>query len=181
MTSTLRPESFRLPEGFASGGDPVKGNPFHPDDPRHRVWRDATRVAEQEVARINVDFFACLERVEREQNAAEEAGGTIAQDSLLLAAWARDKACPVSTFLAQFDAWAKQEQTSSGPTNRWSEMTAGSNNSRMAGSIGFRVGMQAICLPAKRPNSCSPSAMGSVPANRRFCLARYLGTHGPSQ
>jgi hypothetical protein len=55
-----------------------------------------------------VDFFACLERVEREKNAAEEAGGTIAQDSLLLAAWARAKACHLSMFLAKFDAWAKR-------------------------------------------------------------------------
>ena len=102
------PESFRLPEGFASGGDPVEGNPFHTDDPCHRVWRDATRAAEQEEARINVDFFACLERVEREKNAAEEAGGTIAQDSLLLAAWASAKACHVSMFLEKFDAWAKR-------------------------------------------------------------------------
>ena len=102
------PESFRLPEGFASSGDPIEKNPFPLDDSRHRVWRDATRAAEQEVARIDVDFFACLERVEREKNAAEEAGGTIAQDSLLLAAWARDKACHVSMFLAKFDAWAKR-------------------------------------------------------------------------
>ena len=108
MTSTLRPESFRLPQGYASSGDPIEKNPFPSDDSRHRVWRDATRAAEQEVARIDVDFFACLERVEREKNAAEEAGGTIAQDSLLLAAWARAKACHLSMFLAKFDAWAKR-------------------------------------------------------------------------
>ena len=100
-------ESFRLPHGYASSGDPIEKNPFPLDEPRHRVWRDATRTAEQEEARINVDFFACLERVKREQNAAEEAGGTI-QDSLLLAAWARDKACRVSMVLAKFDAWAKR-------------------------------------------------------------------------
>lgn len=100
-------ESFRLPHGYASSGDPIEKNPFPLDEPRHRVWRDATRTAEQEEARINVDFVACLERVKCEQNAAEEAGGTI-QDSLLLAAWARAKACYLSMFLAKFDAWAKR-------------------------------------------------------------------------
>jgi hypothetical protein len=100
-------ESFRLPHGYASSGDPIEKNPFPSDDSRHRVWRDATRTAEEEEARIDVDFYACLERVKREQNAAEEAGGTI-QDSLLLAAGARGKACQVSMVRAKFDAWAKR-------------------------------------------------------------------------
>ncbi len=116
-------ESFRLPHGYASSGDPIEKNPFPLDDPRHRVWRDATRTAEQEEARINVDFFACLERVKREQNAAEEAGGTIAQDSLLLAAWARDKACHVSMFLAKFDAWATR-----GTSVIWSDQQVEGND-----------------------------------------------------
>ena len=116
-------ESFRLPHGYASSGDPIEKNPFPLDDPRHRVWRDATRTAEQEVARINVDFFACLERVKREQNAAEEAAGTIAQDSLLFAAWARDKACHVSMFLAKFDVWATR-----GTSVIWSDQLVEGND-----------------------------------------------------
>ncbi|MEO2196654.1 MAG: hypothetical protein ABGY72_11275, partial [bacterium] len=70
-----------------------------------------------------MDFFACLERVKREQNAAEEAGGTIAQDSLLLAAWARDKACHVSMFLAKFDAWATR-----GTSVIWSDQQVEGND-----------------------------------------------------
>ena len=42
------PESFRLPEAFASAGDPVNGNPFPANDRRHTVWKDATRIAEEE-------------------------------------------------------------------------------------------------------------------------------------
>lgn len=51
---------FRLPESFAQSGDPVDGNPFRDDDPRHDVWRGATQRAEEEVCRINVNAHSAL-------------------------------------------------------------------------------------------------------------------------
>jgi hypothetical protein len=47
------PDWLRIPDGFASSGDPVVGNPFPSDDLRHQVWQKATREAEEEWARIN--------------------------------------------------------------------------------------------------------------------------------
>ena len=47
------PDWLRIPDGFASSGDPVDENPFALNDPRHTVWRDATIVAEREWARVN--------------------------------------------------------------------------------------------------------------------------------
>ncbi len=44
---------FHLPSSYSGTGDPVDGNPFHPEDPRHAVWNEATLLAEEEVARIN--------------------------------------------------------------------------------------------------------------------------------
>jgi hypothetical protein len=41
---------FLIPDGFASSGDPVDGNPFPPEDALHQVWQDATREAEQKWA-----------------------------------------------------------------------------------------------------------------------------------
>lgn len=46
-------DEFRLPDGFASAGDPVEGNPFRPEDPRHAVWTEATRTAELEICELN--------------------------------------------------------------------------------------------------------------------------------
>jgi hypothetical protein len=54
------PESFRLPEEFASAGDPVDGNPFSADDSRHKVWKDETRKAEEEVCRLNMTAMSSL-------------------------------------------------------------------------------------------------------------------------
>ncbi len=48
------PRTFQLPESFIGTGDPQDSNPFPPSDPRHNVWTEATRVAEEEVCRIGV-------------------------------------------------------------------------------------------------------------------------------
>ena len=42
---------YRLPTNFTSAVDPVDGNPFAPDDPRHAAWAAATRVAEEQLHR----------------------------------------------------------------------------------------------------------------------------------
>ncbi len=52
------PESFRLPEGFASVRDPVEGNPFPANHSCHRVWENATRAAEEQVYRLNAHYMA---------------------------------------------------------------------------------------------------------------------------
>lgn len=41
-------DSIQLPKAFASSGDPIDGNPFAPENPRHVAWSEATRVAELE-------------------------------------------------------------------------------------------------------------------------------------
>ena len=103
------PESFRLPEGFASVGDPVQGNPFPADDPRHRVWENATRTAELEVAQIYVGFDAARRQLrDDEKRTAREAGARIDLGAHFLVAAANIQDCIVSTVLAKFDAWAKR-------------------------------------------------------------------------
>ncbi len=54
------PHWLRIPETFRTSGDPCEENPFDPSDQRHGVWRDATRRAEEEVARINVRWMGGL-------------------------------------------------------------------------------------------------------------------------
>ena len=54
------PTWLRIPDGFASSGDPIDANPFQPEDARHQVWRDATRRAEEECARVNARSFSSL-------------------------------------------------------------------------------------------------------------------------
>jgi hypothetical protein len=51
----LLPDLAKLPAGLLSTGDPVDGNPFPTDDPRHNVWADATLRAEEELCRFNSD------------------------------------------------------------------------------------------------------------------------------
>ena len=46
MANTLEPNE--LPGGFQSTGDPVDGNPFLEDHPKHHAWADATFSAEEE-------------------------------------------------------------------------------------------------------------------------------------
>jgi DNA-binding CsgD family transcriptional regulator len=50
------PDLLNLPAGVNSP-DPVEGNPFPEDNPRHREWQDATRLAEQEAKQLNVGFL----------------------------------------------------------------------------------------------------------------------------
>jgi hypothetical protein len=53
MSSQQDPsERLRLPDSFASLGDPVEGDPFPDDHPLHQVWISATRKAEEEVCHI---------------------------------------------------------------------------------------------------------------------------------
>ncbi len=52
------PQLLRLPEGLAETGDPEPENPFKAGDPRHEVWAEKTREAEEAVARARADFHA---------------------------------------------------------------------------------------------------------------------------
>src|SRR5712692_3998993 len=84
MSSPQDPaERLVLADSFASPGDPVEGNPFPIDDPRHQVWIGATRTAEEEVCHINSRALLNL------------TPGP-AQD------W------PTTIVIAKFDAWARR-------------------------------------------------------------------------
>jgi hypothetical protein len=54
------PDWLRIPDGFASSGDPIADNPFPSDDLRHQVWQEATREAEEEWARVNHHWLSSL-------------------------------------------------------------------------------------------------------------------------
>ena len=45
-------------------GDPVDGNPFPPDNPRHAIWKEATLAAEEEKCRLSAQ--AMRNRITRE-------------------------------------------------------------------------------------------------------------------
>jgi hypothetical protein len=53
-------DRFRLPDNLADVGDPESGNPFSNDNPRHQVWADATRAAEEEICQINAEASGAL-------------------------------------------------------------------------------------------------------------------------
>jgi hypothetical protein len=76
-------ERFRLPDSFASVGDPVESNPFPVDHPLHQVWIAATRKAEDEVCHNTSTALLNLT-----PGAAED--------------W------PATIILAKFDAWAQR-------------------------------------------------------------------------
>src|ERR1700680_3389137 len=78
-----------LPAGLRSNGDPIEGNPFPKDDPRHPVWSDATRVAAEELCRVNLKFLKAPSSLNPESFSAEN-----------LAAW------KVAFTLERFDVWA---------------------------------------------------------------------------
>lgn len=50
------PELLRLPNEFRFSGDPVDGNPFPEDDPRHKVWNAATRAAEEQILHFTSQY-----------------------------------------------------------------------------------------------------------------------------
>jgi hypothetical protein len=61
------PDLLKLADGFQLP-DPVGTNPFRPEDPRHQVWKAASRRAEQEVCVLNAagidvacEFRSCTE------------------------------------------------------------------------------------------------------------------------
>jgi hypothetical protein len=49
-------DRLSLPSGLQSAGDPVQGNPFSVDNPRHSVWSRATGEAEQESGRLRLNL-----------------------------------------------------------------------------------------------------------------------------
>jgi hypothetical protein len=54
------PERLGLPNSFAEPDDPVEDNPFPPEHSAHRVWWEATRQAQGEIHRINIEAFGSL-------------------------------------------------------------------------------------------------------------------------
>jgi hypothetical protein len=90
---------YRLPDAYSRTGDPVDGNPFAVQDPRHKVWSEATREAEEEVARTKAAALLASTCVDPSREGAR---------LLLFAA--------VETHGAIFDAWAKR-----GITVLWSD------------------------------------------------------------
>jgi len=84
-------DGFRLPEAFSSSGDPVEGNPFPLENPRHKVWSEATRAAEMEIAAVSAQSMA------RTSNFSEFMKHPLSPYEWLVA--------PV---LVKFDIWAKR-------------------------------------------------------------------------
>src|SRR4051812_29310642 len=77
-------KSFRLPEGAESIGDPVGENPFPQSSGMHRVWNDATRLAEEQVCRLDAAAASSL----RPDNVPQ-----VSSD----------------LFVGRFDAWASRD------------------------------------------------------------------------
>lgn len=84
--------SLLAPE-LRDSGDPVDGNPFSIDSPRHLVWRDATLNAEQQWCRLVADFIRRRPR--------QEGLDWLRADSLAkFEAWCLDLCA------AKYDIWA---------------------------------------------------------------------------
>jgi hypothetical protein len=55
---TITPEDLCRIPGSGESVDPCGNNPFPPDDARHQVWADATRLAEEELSRLKVELLS---------------------------------------------------------------------------------------------------------------------------
>ena len=84
-------DRFQLPDNFGSSGDPVDGNPFPPDNPRHAVWAEATRAAEIEVCELNARSMGRMSTL-----------AAFMEAPLSLYEWLVEPA------LEKFDIWAKR-------------------------------------------------------------------------
>ena len=84
------PPDIRLPESVIATGDPLDSNPFRPGDPRHYVWNELTRDAEEVVCQIRAQI------VERPKSFDELLNLPHPHDWLL------------NRRVAEFDAWAKR-------------------------------------------------------------------------
>jgi hypothetical protein len=52
------PHLLRMPEGLTTSGDPQDGgNPYPDGTPYHALWRQATRIAEEAVARLKAEWM----------------------------------------------------------------------------------------------------------------------------
>jgi hypothetical protein len=78
-----------LAAGLRSNGDPIEGNPFPKDDRRHPIWSDATRVAAEELCRVNLKFLKAPPSLNPEAFSPEN-----------LAAW------KIAFTLERFNVWA---------------------------------------------------------------------------
>ena len=77
------PDLLSLPDDFRTTGDPHPQNPFPVSHVGHRVWADATRVAEEEICRFTSEYTAET-------------------------AWSRNEDFIHVVTLAKFDAWARR-------------------------------------------------------------------------
>jgi hypothetical protein len=75
----------RIPQSFRQTHDPIEGNPFSKDNPRHEVWEKATKRAEELVCRLNAEHLA----------APHVTGGDLAAGQIAL-------------FSKKFDIWAER-------------------------------------------------------------------------
>jgi hypothetical protein len=90
----LESRSELAPE-FRDAGDPVKGNPFPPDNPRHATWQEATLKAEEEWCRC-VSVF-----MKNRPSRGEFVVALMAQRHI---GWEFE----LNMLAAKFDIWAKR-------------------------------------------------------------------------
>lgn len=119
----------RLPEGFDSARDPVEGNPFPPDDPRHSVWSDATRAAEEELRPI-------MSRIAAEPWVfANDDDGTLAIVTLKFWVWAKRGVHVVWSDAAvrHYDDWLVRY------ANGWLDILSADSGEAVLGRIRFQL------------------------------------------
>jgi hypothetical protein len=101
MGTTHETNPFSLPGGFASAGDPIDGNPFPTGDPRHKVWQQATLMAEEELCRLNSKFL-------RGKPTGQEGFAKWMEQNKWVSAREDFTAWVLSLCVAKFDIWAKR-------------------------------------------------------------------------
>jgi len=97
---TERADKSVLPPGLCGVGDPVDGNPFPRENPRHAHWQQATLKAEEELCLLNVQFMKNSITRERFAEWVQRGGPFSAEREL--AAWT------LNFVAAKFDIWAKR-------------------------------------------------------------------------
>jgi hypothetical protein len=131
-----QPDLLNLPAGLDSP-DPIDTNPFPADDPRQRVWQEATIRAEQEVHEANAIYM-------KMRTEPPESGHPY--ESLLLTL-----ACYGYLILATFDAWAFR-----GLHVVWSDAALSDFDQWLAKyANSWLVSMGAFCLRGMKRIGCS--------------------------
>jgi len=103
---------LNLPPDLQSDGDPVEGNPFRKEDPRHEVWKEATRVAAGKLHLLHSSLLKSFPKAPEDANSwrvnLAAAKFDIWAERNVRVVWSDDAVLEYDQWLASYaNAWMK--------------------------------------------------------------------------